>query len=98
MIGDYLNQTAIWKRVVSSGGYPPTPEPTGTEIRVRWEARRRLVRDATGREVASEGTVYCREAIEPGDVLEYQDRAWTVIAVSEVVDLDGRAVYREAAV
>ncbi|NPV30481.1 MAG: hypothetical protein HPY58_12705 [Firmicutes bacterium] len=98
MIRNYLNQTAVWKRVVSYDGYPPVPEEPGTVIRVRWEAKRRLVRDRQGQEVVSEAQVYCVEPVQPGDVLNYAGRDWPVITVSEVVDLDGVVQYREVAV
>ncbi len=97
MISGYLNQTATWKHLVSSDGYPPQPD-VGTAIKVRWEARRRLVRNAQGQEVVSEARVYCTEAIQPGDVLAFGGRDWPVLTVSEAPGLDGRVLYREAAV
>lgn len=84
--------------MVSQGGYPPAPEEPGTVIRVRWEATRRLVRNREGQEVVSEARVFCLEAVQPGDVLNYGGRDQPVIAVSEVVDLDGTVQYREVAV
>ena len=98
MITGYLNQIARWKKMVSEGGYPPQPQEPGTEIKVRWEAKRRLVRDAQGQEVVSEARVFCLADIQPGDVLEHGDRDWPVIAVSEAVGLDGKVWFREAAV
>ncbi|MCR4398937.1 MAG: hypothetical protein NUV93_08245 [Firmicutes bacterium] len=98
MIRDYLNQTAVWKRMVSQGGFPPVAEEPGTPVRVRWEPRLRLVRNTQGEEVVSEARVFCLEPVRPGDVLNYDGRDWPVIAVSEVVDLDGALQYREAAV
>jgi len=97
MIKDYLNQTAKWKEMTSSDGYPPQPG-TGTEIKVRWEDKRRLVRNAQGVEVVSEARVFCVEDIKPGDVLEWQGRDWPVIAVSMVPSLDGKMVFYEVAV
>ncbi|HHW26248.1 MAG TPA: hypothetical protein GXX23_02780 [Firmicutes bacterium] len=98
MIHGYLNQTAKWKKMTSSDGYPPQPEEPGTEIKVRWEGKRRLVRNAQGVEVVSEARVFCVEDIKPGDVLEYGGRDWPVIAVSETPGLDGKAMFREVAV
>ena len=97
MIGGYLNQTAQWKKMISEGGYPPQPgQPT--EIAVRWEAKRRLVRNQQGVEVVSEARVFCEAGVNPGDVLEYGDRDWPVIAVGESVGLDGKVMFREVAV
>lgn len=97
MINKYLNQTAVWKKMISADGYPPQPGP-GTPIRVRWEGKRRLVRNLQGQEVVSEARVFCAEQINPGDVLEYGGRDWPVIAVSEAMGLDGQLRFREAAV
>ena len=97
MIRDYLNQTAIWKRVVGQNMYGE-PETEEKEIRVRWEGKRRLVRDNKGREVVSEARVFCVEPVKPGDLLEYAGREWPVIAVSTVPGLDGIDNHRECAV
>ena len=97
MIRDYLNQTATWKRVVSLNMYGE-PETEEKEIKVRWEGKRRLVRDNEGREVVSEARVFCVEPVKPGDLLEYAGREWPVIAVSTVPGLDGKEAHREVAV
>ncbi len=97
MIKGYLNQTATWHRVVGQNMYGE-PETENKEIRVRWEGRRRLVRDNEGREVVSEARVFCTEAVKPGDELEFDGRSWPVIAVSTVPGLDGKESHRECAV
>lgn len=97
MITGYLNQTATWKRVVGLNMYGE-PEMEEQEIKVRWEGKRRLVRDKEGREVVSEARVFCTEAVKPGDALEYDGRSWPVIAVSTVSGLDGAESHRECAV
>jgi hypothetical protein len=97
MIEGYLNQRAVWKRKTGSNEYgePVTKQKT---IKVRWEGKRRLVRDNEGREVVSEARVFCIEPVKPGDILEYEDRDWPVIAVSTVPGLDGKENHRECAV
>jgi hypothetical protein len=97
MIEGYLNQRAVWKRKIGSNEYgePVTKQKT---IKVRWEGKRRLVRDNQGREVVSEARVFCTEAVKPGDELEFNGRRWPVIAVSTVPDLDGKEAHREVAV
>ena len=97
MIEGYLNQRAVWKRVVRLNEYgePVTKQKT---IKVRWEGKRRLVRDNEGREVVSEARVFCIEPVKPGDILKYEDRDWPVIAVSTVPGLDGSENHREVAV
>ena len=97
MIEGYLNQRAVWKRVVGQNMYgePVTKQKT---IKVRWEGKRRLVRDNEGREVVSEARVFCVEPVKPGDILEHGGREWPVIAVSTVPGLDGKEIHREVAV
>jgi len=97
MIQDYLNQTAIWHYVTGQNEYGE-PEFGSKTIKVRWEGKRRLVRDNEGREVVSEARVFCTEAVKPGDELEFDGRRWPVIAVSTVPDLDGKESHREVAV
>ena len=97
MIRRYLNQTAVWKYVIGQNMYGE-PETEGKEIRVRWEGKRRLVRDNEGREVVSEARVFCVEPVKPGDILEHGGREWPVIAVSTVPGLDGSESHREVAV
>jgi hypothetical protein len=97
MIEGYLNQGAVWKRVVGQNSYGE-PEMKQKTISVRWEGKRRLVRDNQGREVVSEARVFCVEAVKPGDELEFDGRRWPVIAVSCVPGLDGAENHREVAV
>ena len=97
MIQDYISQTATWKRVIGQNMYGE-PDFDTKEIKVRWEGKRRLVRDNEGREVVPEARVFCTEAVKPGDELEFDGRRWPVIAVSTVPGLDGKESHRECAV
>ena len=97
MIEGYLKQRAVWKRVVGQNMYGE-PETKQKTIKVRWEGKRRLVRDNEGREVVSEARVFCVEPVKPGDILEHGGREWPVIAVSTVPGLDGIDSHRECSV
>ena len=97
MIEGYLNQRAVWKRKTGSNEYGE-PTTSSKTISVRWEGKRRLVRDNQGREVVSEARVFCIETVKPGDELEFDGRRWTVIAASTVPDLNGKEAHREVAV
>lgn len=97
MIEDYLNQTATWHYVTGMNEYGE-PSTSSKSIKVRWEGKRRLVRDNQGREVVSEARVFCVEAVQAGDELEHGGRRWPVIAVSTVPGLDGVVNHREVAV
>ena len=94
MINDYLNQTATWHYVTGQNEYGE-PQTSSKSIKVRWEGKRRLVRDNEGREVVSEARVFCTEAVKPGGELEFDRRRWTVIAVATVPGLDGKECYRK---
>ena len=97
MVKDYLNQTATLKITTGYDGYgdPITVEKS---IPVRWEGKRRLVRDSQGREVISEARFFCLEKVKPDDIAEYNGHEWPVITVSEIVDLDGNISHYEVAV
>lgn len=96
MIRDYLNQTAVLKSTTGYDGYgdPITEEKT---ISVRWEGKRRLVRDRQGREVVSEARFFCIDKVKPDDIVNYGGE-WAIIAVSEIVDIDGNFSHYEVAV
>ena len=98
MITGYLNQTAIWHYSTGQMNEYGEPEFGSKTIKVRWEGKRRLVRDNEGREVVSEARVFCTEAVKPGDILEHGGREWPVIAVSTVPGLDGIDSHRECSV
>lgn len=97
MIKGYLNQTAIWHYVTGQNEYGE-PQTSSKTIKVRWECKRKLVRDNEGREVVSEARVFCTDHVKPGDELEFDGRRWPVIAVSTVPGLDGKEAHREVAV
>jgi hypothetical protein len=97
MIEGYMNQRAVWKRKTGQNEYGE-PETSSKSIKVRWEGKRRLVRDNEGREVVSEARVFCVEPVKPGEILEHGGREWPVIAVSTIPGLDGSESHREVAV
>ena len=97
MVKDYLNQTAILKTTTGYDGYGDPITETKT-IPVRWEGKRRLVRNNQGQEVISEARFFCLERVKPDDLVEYNGPKWKVIAVSEIVDLDGNLSHYEVAV
>lgn len=98
MITGYLNQTAVWHYTTGGMNEYGEPKTDSKSIKVRWEGKRRLVRNNEGQEVVSEARVFCLDAVKPGDFLEYGGREWPVIAVSTVPGLDGKELHREVAV
>lgn len=93
---DYLTDTAVLRRVTGMNEFGE-PITESLMIKVRWEGKRRLVRDKQGKEVVSEARVFCLDDVQPGDILVYGGREWPVIAVSTITDLDGNLVYQEVA-
>ncbi len=96
MIRGYLRQEATWIRTTGRNEYGE-PIIQEKDIAVRWEDKRRLVRDSTGREVVSEARVYCTADVQPGDHLQYRGRRWPVIVAAITPGLDGRGIYTEVA-
>ncbi|NLW89992.1 MAG: hypothetical protein GXY34_00100 [Syntrophomonadaceae bacterium] len=98
MIEGALNQSAVWKHVTGHNGYGEAIFDDPVTVKVRWEGKRRLVRNKKGEEVVSEAIVYCLEAVQPGDSLEYEDLEWIVINVTEATGFDGTVWHRECSV
>lgn len=98
MIEAYLNQTAIWHQVTGKNAHAEPIFADPVNIKVRWEGKRRLVRNKDGHEIVSEARVFCLEAIKPEDLIEYDDRKWPVITASPIPGLDGEVSHREVAV
>jgi hypothetical protein len=98
MIGDYLSQTAIWRHVTGRNEFGDPTYAPDQPVPVRWEPKLRLVRNAQGDQVVSEARVFTEASVEPGDVLVYGGREWPIIAVGQVVGLDGAEIGREVAV
>lgn len=96
MIREYLNQTAMWKQVTGKNEWGEATTITQT-IKIRWEGKRRIVRNKQGVETVSEASFFCLDDVQPGDIIEYGGKEWPVITVSEIVDIDGNLVYKEVA-
>lgn len=97
-IANYTNQTATWRQMTGTNAYGE-PETVDTAIPVRWEWRRRMVRNTEGVDVVSEGTVYTAAQVAVGDsLIEPDGTSYPVIAVSVLYDLDGSERHREVSV
>ncbi len=99
MIGRYLAQTTTWRRRAGQDAYGKPTFAADETIACRWEWTRRMVRTLSGDEVVSEGRVFTRDVVNAGDMLvDPAGRAWTVIASSPQVALDGSELFREVAI
>jgi hypothetical protein len=98
MIKDYLNQDATWSSKTGDNEYGESVFADAVLIKVRWEHRRRFVRNSQGKEVVSESEVICIETVQVDDVLTYSGQDHIVITVSDVPGLNGDISHREVAV
>ena len=95
MMNNYLNQLATWHKASSTLDAYGAPSFTQHLIKVRWEYKRRLVRNKEGQEVVSECRVFCKASVEVGDKLMYMGKTYPVIACSILPTLNGTEHYRE---
>lgn len=99
LVSGFLRQKCRWiKRPQVSDefdnfGQPITPEPV--EIKCRWEYQGSLawiggkMGDGSGKtQFVAKALVV--DKVEPGDVLEYEGKSYSVIARSTIVDASGR--------
>ncbi len=97
MIEVYLNQTAGWKQKTGSNKYNEPQHADQVGIPVRWQGKRRMVKNEQGEEVVSEVKVFTKDPVSLGDRLIYNGREWPVVSVLEVRGLDGEIEYYEVA-
>ena len=108
---EYLNQKGIRWTGATQDGYGGQTFDDPVEIDVRWEDRRELFVDATGKEVLSRAVVYVGVDLDDGDYLmlgELTDldsgsvepreltTAYEVRAFSKIPDLAGTRFVRKA--
>lgn len=99
MITRFLQQAAIWKPAIGRDAYGTPQYGADTLIACRWEWKRRLVRNAAGQEVVSEGRVFLTAPVKVGDgLIDPEGRAWTVLTSSPQAGLAGRELYREVTI
>lgn len=94
MITSYLNQTITLKSVSSLDEYG-SPTYSSSSIKARFEYERKIVRNRDGVEVISEAACYTTTVVKPDDVITYDSKDWTVIAVAVLPDLGGSISHYE---
>ena len=94
MVKDYFNQTIALKTKGAVNEYNEASY-SSSNIAGRFEYKRRLVRNAQGQEVVSEARLFTEASVSEDDVITHDGKDWTVIAVEDIVDLDGITLYRE---
>lgn len=96
MLDDYVSKDATWRRAASVNQYGETSY-TDETIRVKWQGRNTLVRDAQGNNATSNDVLYTDSPVAMGDaIIDQRGTTWSVITVNEYEDLDGD-IYFEVA-
>ncbi len=90
MLSGYCNQVVGWKSKTGQNEYNEPIYASSVSINVRFEYKRRLVRNKQGQEVVSEARVFTEYPLKPDDLITYDSRDWPVISVSNLADLDGQ--------
>lgn len=100
LIDVYTNQKIGWRKRVGTNGDgtpsydPPKPAPP-TIINTQVTYTRRLIRNAKGEEVVSEGYLITSEPVIEGDMLIIDDREWTALSAPIIRGLLGEELHRE---
>ena len=91
MLSAYCNQTITLKTKTSIDAYNQATYTTSS-VKARFEYKRKVVRNKKGEEVVSEARAYTKTAVKPDDVITFDSVDWTVIAVSNMTDINGLIV------
>lgn len=95
MISRYTNQTVSHKGTSTCDEYCQSVYVTAVNILARYEYDRKIVKDKEGKEVISEARCFTQTAVKPDDVITFDSKNWTVIAVKNQVDLNGVVKFYE---
>ena len=96
----YANQPIGWRRCVDykdngAAIYDPPRDEAPDIIYAQATYTRRLIRNAKGDEVISEGYLITSTPVNEGDMLIIDDREWTVQAAEPIRGLFGEELHRE---
>jgi len=81
---------AIWKYKVGNDGLKHQWETV--DISCTFRQKRSRVADVRGNYVSSSAIIRTTEDIQPDDVIIYQEKAWPVIAVDDVHDINNTII------
>lgn len=97
----YANEKIGWRRRTGTNDRgttsfdPPRTDPPAL-IGAQVNMSRRLIRNAKGEKMVSEGYVLTSETVNEGDMIIIGGREWPVLAVPPQKGLLGDVIYREA--
>lgn len=94
MLDMYTNQEVKIKRVIGKDEYGDIQTEIET-IKGRLQFKHKIVVNAQGEQVTSSATLYTKENLKLSDYILYNDKEFKIIAISEIVNLNGEIEFRE---
>ena len=91
-----LNQKAVIKKVKGSDSNNNPKIVDTKEIACRVEFKASMTIGSSGQQTASTGRLYTEEELNVGDLMEFNDRQFTIINVSPYYTFDASNVVVEA--
>lgn len=94
MLDVYTNQEVKIKRVLSKDEYGDVQTEIET-IKGRLQFKHKIVINTEGQQVTSSATLYTKENLKLSDFIIYNGKEFQIIAISEIVNLNGEIEFRE---
>jgi hypothetical protein len=94
MLDEYTNQLIQIKSIVGKDEYGDIQTEIKT-IKGRLQFKNKIVANAEGQQVTSSATLYTKENLKLTDYIVYNNKEFKIIAISEIVGLDGNIEFRE---
>ncbi|WP_416199096.1 MAG: hypothetical protein ACFWUA_05205 [Sporanaerobacter sp.] len=94
MLDEYTNQDIKIKQIIGKDEYGDIQTEIKT-IKGRLQFKNKIVANAEGQQVTSSATLYTKENLKLTDYIVYNNKEFKIIAISEIVGLDGNIEFRE---
>lgn len=94
MLNEYMNQIVTVKVVKGKDEYGDLITET-KQIKGRLQFKHKIVVNQEGQQVTSSATLYTKENLKLSDYIVYNDKEFKIIAISEIVNLNGEIEFRE---
>lgn len=90
----FMNQDITIKNNFSTNKYNESTYNTST-IKGRFEYDRKLIKNSLGEEKISEAVLYTKSAINPDDVIHFDNIDWEIMKVDNKIGLQGNIQFYE---
>ena len=94
MLTEYTNQLIQIKKIIGKDEYGDTQTEIKT-IKGRLQFKHKIVVNQEGQQVTSSATLYTKENLKLSDYIVYNNKEFKIIAISEIVNLNGEIEFRE---